>query len=89
VNGVANIARCPEHGLHGARSECFICGGAVEQVPMVPCDDAAVERAAEALYELSRGQAWPGVIDGIAVSHVGVKTVAEAVLRAAGESSVV
>lgn len=31
-----NIARCPEHGLHGERTECFVCGGPVEQVPMYP-----------------------------------------------------
>jgi hypothetical protein len=30
------IARCPIHGLHGERTECFVCGGPVEQVPMVP-----------------------------------------------------
>lgn len=30
------IARCPEHGLHGERSECFVCGGPVDQVEMVP-----------------------------------------------------
>lgn len=30
-----NIARCPEHGLHGERDECFVCGGPVEQVRMV------------------------------------------------------
>lgn len=30
------IARCPEHGLHGERAQCFVCGGPVEQVPMVP-----------------------------------------------------
>lgn len=29
------IARCPEHGLHGEREECFVCGGPVEQVEMV------------------------------------------------------
>lgn len=29
------IARCPEHGLHGDRRECFVCGGSVERVPMV------------------------------------------------------
>jgi len=28
------IARCPVHGLHGERTECFECGGPVEQVPM-------------------------------------------------------
>ncbi len=29
------IAYCPEHGLHGAREDCFTCMGPVEQVPMV------------------------------------------------------
>jgi hypothetical protein len=39
------IACCPVHGLHGERSECFVCGGAVEQIPMVPVDiDAATAR---------------------------------------------
>ena len=33
---VVEIARCPVHGLHGARTECHVCGGAVEQVRMVP-----------------------------------------------------
>lgn len=32
---VVNIARCPDHGLHGERDTCFICDGPVEQVPMV------------------------------------------------------
>lgn len=30
-----DFACCPEHGLHGARSECFDCGAEVFQVPMV------------------------------------------------------
>lgn len=34
--GPTSIARCPEHGLHGERTDCFACGGPVEQVPMVP-----------------------------------------------------
>ena len=34
-----NIARCPTHGLHGERTECFVCGGEVEQVRMVPAGD--------------------------------------------------
>lgn len=48
---VVHIARCPDHGLHGARPECFICGGPVEQVAMVPAGslDAALERAVDAL----------------------------------------
>jgi hypothetical protein len=29
------IAWCPEHGLHGQRSECHESGGPVEQVQMV------------------------------------------------------
>lgn len=33
-----NIARCPVHGLHGARATCFECAGPVEQVPMVPAE---------------------------------------------------
>lgn len=50
-NESVRIARCPEHGLHGERTECFVCGRPVEQVPMVParllareqikCDSAA------------------------------------------------
>jgi hypothetical protein len=36
VGQTIHIARCPEHGLHGERKECFVCGGAVEQVAMVP-----------------------------------------------------
>jgi hypothetical protein len=34
--GVADIAWCPEHGLHGARDTCFECGKPVRQIPMVP-----------------------------------------------------
>lgn len=30
------IARCPEHGLHGERTECFVCAGPVEQIEVVP-----------------------------------------------------
>lgn len=29
-----NVALCPIHGLHGRRTECFVCGGPVEQVPV-------------------------------------------------------
>jgi hypothetical protein len=32
---IASIACCPKHGLHGERTECFVCGDPVEQVPMV------------------------------------------------------
>ena len=37
---VALIACCPEHGLHGQRDRCFECGRPVEQVPMVPAEEA-------------------------------------------------
>lgn len=32
----------PEHGLHGARSQCFVCGGPIEQVAMVPVEAATL-----------------------------------------------
>lgn len=35
---IVNIARCAEHGLHGERHECFVCGGEVEQVAMIAAD---------------------------------------------------
>lgn len=35
------VTRCPKHGLHGERSECFVCGGPVEQVAMVDAREAA------------------------------------------------
>jgi len=45
------IARCPNHGLHGQRDKCYVCGGPVEQVAMVPAathqapdTDALIER---------------------------------------------
>lgn len=37
--GPADIAWCPEHGLHGARDTCFECGKPVEQIRMVPLDE--------------------------------------------------
>jgi len=57
-----------------------------EPVPVVPCDDAAIERGSQALYEMGRGKDWPGVLNGLPVSHVGTREVARAVLRAAGET---
>jgi hypothetical protein len=41
--GPANIAWCPEHGLHGARDHCFECGKAVEQIPMMPISEVRPE----------------------------------------------
>lgn len=58
-NVVVHIALCAEHGLHGERDECFVCGGPVEQVPMIYAEQleraegrvAALERAVEAYSE--------------------------------------
>ena len=33
------IAHCPEHGTHGERTECFVCAGPVEQVPLLGAAD--------------------------------------------------
>ena len=51
-----NIARCPEHGLHGERTECFVCGRPVEQVPMVEKApvEAERERLSSTVGELKR-----------------------------------
>lgn len=56
---VVLIARCHEHGLHGERQACFVCGGPVEQVAMVPAGSElqkallnVVEAAARELDEL-------------------------------------
>lgn len=32
---IVEIAKCPEHGLHGRRRECYVCQGPVEQVRAV------------------------------------------------------
>jgi hypothetical protein len=39
---IVHVARCPEHGLHGCRTECHCCGGPVEQVPMVEVCPGAI-----------------------------------------------
>lgn len=48
--GTFFVARCPEHGLHGCRAECFECGGPVEQVEVVSVrsllSDESIDRAA-------------------------------------------
>lgn len=46
-----SIAYCPEHGLHGERQECFVCGGPVERVEMVPARSKWTERG-------RRGSLW-------------------------------
>jgi hypothetical protein len=45
-------------------------------------DDDMIERGAAAIYEMTRGAQLPGVLNGVRVSHVGGRQLAEAVLRA-------
>lgn len=45
------IAKCSIHGLHGDRSECFVCGGPVEQVAMVPAQSC---ESLERLEDMTR-----------------------------------
>lgn len=52
--------------------------GHVPRVPVVPCDDAAVERGAQAIYEATRTQSG--------LSHTGCYQLARIALRAAGET---
>lgn len=74
---VVNIARCPEHGIHGERDECFVCGGSVQQLPMIHAATLveAVQRTAEAMSALNvalatlaevRGHLTPGMRAGTA-----------------------
>jgi hypothetical protein len=60
VSHVVHIARCPEHGLHGARKTCFICEGDVDQVPMVAQAEYQVVRDALASV-LDAVDGMPGV----------------------------
>lgn len=40
---VVLVARCPTHGLHGLRQQCYVCDGPVEQVPMLPLEEMREE----------------------------------------------
>jgi hypothetical protein len=55
VSDATFIARCPEHGLHGERQECFECGTPVEQVEVVTL--GALPRGADANLRLKRDKA--------------------------------
>jgi hypothetical protein len=79
------IARCPEHGLHGDRQDCFECGGSVEQVEMV--EAATLTRYEEALLRILR-ICEPGgdeVIEGLAEIVVATIEGAESPSLIAGE----
>lgn len=51
---IFEIARCPEHGLHGDRRWCFVCGGPVERAEFAPKADYDRLRAAIEDYLLWR-----------------------------------
>lgn len=38
TSAVVYFANCPEHGLHGERDECFVCGKPVDHVAYVRAD---------------------------------------------------
>lgn len=64
-----SIARCPEHGLHGERTECFVCHGPVEQVQMVPLqallDVAEAHRRVVANESNHYDRYWTPPVDAI------------------------
>jgi hypothetical protein len=45
--------------------------------------DEMIDAGGRALYEMSKGQDWPGYVHGLKCRHVGTRAVSEAVLRAA------
>jgi hypothetical protein len=51
---VVFVAHCPEHGLHGERDTCFVCGGSVQHVPMIHVIELVkqTQRTAEAMSAL-------------------------------------
>lgn len=51
-DAVVYIARCAEHGLHGERDECFVCGAMVEHVTFVRADLFLAEKRRS--YRLKR-----------------------------------
>lgn len=55
-SGPAKIAWCSEHGLHGARSECFECGKPVEQIPMITIAEVRQDNAGRYLHPSPDGK---------------------------------
>lgn len=67
--GVANIAWCPEHGLHGSRNRCFVCHRLVEQIAMFPLDDHNAEML-KSLREIERlREAAEALVEADSVLH--------------------
>lgn len=78
---VFEIARCPEHGLHGQRSRCFVCHGDVEQTEMVAKAD--YDRVVAALRAV-RDYRPPTKRVRAAVVLVDVQEIAKTALRHTG-----
>ncbi len=55
----AHIAWCPDHGLHGERTACFVCGGPVAQLPMIPAECALTGNEARLLLALLSASSQP------------------------------
>lgn len=64
IVAVTTIARCPDHGLHGARRTCVVCEGEVEQVAMVALTD--YEHLRQTTLELLQAaDHMPGAYNGV------------------------
>lgn len=79
MGDVARIARCPEHGLHGARTECYECGGPVERVLMVELAEGESVFDRDKVTEVvrSRHRLWKA-LEGIRMLEEAVDLVNEA-----------
>lgn len=53
--GYLRIARCHEHGLHGERTECFVCGGPVDQIDVVAVRTLLSDECCEAARQSMMG----------------------------------
>lgn len=65
--GAVFIARCPDHGLHGQRDECFDCNQPVDQIPYVPLAPlvellVGIKGKAELAVKDFEGVAEPGAL---------------------------
>lgn len=83
MDGRWTITRCPTCGIYEgpldapALADCDDSADAWEIVPVVPCDDAAIERVARRLAELQGYPTGPHHLDMVAAMEV---------LKAAGET---
>lgn len=55
---IVYIACCADHGLHGERTDCFACGGPVEQIPMVQVDEPLRELPKDTIRKWVDGETY-------------------------------